>query len=340
VRKSPPRDAHEVFTALAAALFAALTLLLVSSQASATAPGENGRIAFRRYFNPEHTWGAIFTLKPNGSGLRRVTHPRHEILHTEPDWSANGRWITYHRLWHGEKIRADHPRQIFKIHPNGKGRKNLTKVTCRPDACLGDFLPSWSPNGRHIAFIRIFGPNGPAAEGAVVIMRANGTHPRRVTHAGSRNEDANPIWSPHGHRLVFFRFDEKREKDAVFVIRTDGTHEQRITPWKRGCAQSVDWSPKGRWILTTCLRNGQSDLWLVHPNGANFHRLTDSAGSGVQWFSSSFSPDGTQIVTSRSPGSGAAGNADVYTINLDGTGLVNITQSVRWDSAPDWGPRH
>jgi hypothetical protein len=55
-------------------------------------------------------------------------------------------------------------------------------------------------------------------------MRANGTHPRRVTHAGSRNEDANPTWSPHGHRLVFFRFDEKRGKDAVFVIRTDGKH--------------------------------------------------------------------------------------------------------------------
>ena len=330
----------KALSALAAALFAAITLLLIATPTFATVPGENGRIAFRRYFNPEHTWGAIFTIRANGSGLRRVTHPRHEILHTEPDWSANGRWITYHRLWHGEKIRADHPRQIFKIHPNGKGRENLTKVTCRPDACLGDFLPSWSPNGRHIAFIRIFGPNGPAAEGAVVIMRANGTHPRRVTHAGSRNEDANPTWSPHGHRLVFFRFDEKRDKDAVFVIRTDGTHEQRITPWKRGCAQSVDWSPNGRWILTTCLRNGQSDLWLVHPNGANFHRVTHSAGTGLTWFSSTFSPDGTQIVTSRSPGSGAAGNADVYTINLDGTGLVNITQSVRWDSAPDWGPRH
>jgi TolB protein len=327
------------FTALAAALFAAITLLLTAAPVSATVPGENGRIAFRRYFNPEHTWGAIFTIKPNGAALRRVTHPPDGIVHTEPDWSANGRWITFSRFWHGEAIRADHPRQILKIHPNGKGRTNLSKATCTPDACLGDFLSSWAPNGRHIAFIRIIGPNGPSAQGAVFIMRANGTHPRQVTHGGSRKEDFNPIWSPHGHRLVFFRFDEKRGKDAVFVIRTDGTHQERITPWRIGCAQGVDWSPNGRWILTTCVRNGQSELWLVHPNGTRLHRLTESAGSGIAWLSSSFSPDGSMIVTSSTPGSGIAGNADVYTMNRDGSGLVNITQSMRWDSAPDWGPR-
>ena len=44
----------------------------------------------------------------------RVTYPPHGILHTEPDWSADGRWITYSRLWHGETIHVKHPRQIFK----------------------------------------------------------------------------------------------------------------------------------------------------------------------------------------------------------------------------------
>lgn len=52
------------------------------------------------------------------------------------------------------------------------------------------------------------------------------------------------------------------------------------------------------------------------------------------WISSSFSPDGTMIVTSGSPGVGDPGNADVDVMNVDGSGLVNVTESVRWDSGP------
>ena len=34
-----------------------------------------------------------------------------------------------------------------------------------------------------------------------------------------------------------------------------------------------------------------------------------------------------------------AGKGDVYTMNVDGTGLKDITNSNEWESAPDWGPR-
>jgi hypothetical protein len=41
--------------ALAAALLAATSLLTIASTGSATAPGENGRIAFHRFFNSNQT---------------------------------------------------------------------------------------------------------------------------------------------------------------------------------------------------------------------------------------------------------------------------------------------
>src|SRR4051812_37097967 len=43
--------------------------------ASATVDGRNGRIAFREYLNNAHTHGAIFSINPDGGGLRQVTHP-------------------------------------------------------------------------------------------------------------------------------------------------------------------------------------------------------------------------------------------------------------------------
>ena len=34
---------------------------------------------------------------------------------------------------------------------------------------------------------------------------------------------------------------------------------------------------------------------------------------------------------------GVNGQADVYTIGIDGIGLAPVTRSRSWDSAPDWG---
>src|SRR5215208_1767068 len=36
----------------------------------------NGQIVFRRYFNAEQTKGAIFTMNPDGSHIRQITHPQ------------------------------------------------------------------------------------------------------------------------------------------------------------------------------------------------------------------------------------------------------------------------
>jgi hypothetical protein len=35
----------------------------------------NGQIVFRRYFDPDQTKGALFTMNPDGSHIRQITHP-------------------------------------------------------------------------------------------------------------------------------------------------------------------------------------------------------------------------------------------------------------------------
>ena len=34
----------------------------------------NGQIAFRRYFDPDQTKSALFTMNPDGSHIRQITH--------------------------------------------------------------------------------------------------------------------------------------------------------------------------------------------------------------------------------------------------------------------------
>jgi len=321
----------KALTALAAALFAAISLLLISAPASATAPGENGRIAYRLFLNEAQTRAASLTIRANGSHRHWVTHPGRRVLHLTPDWSPDARWIAYVRARAGDVTRRTRP-HIFRLHPNGSGRKDLS-TTCRRRCRINDD-PAWSPNGRRIAFTRVFGDD--LEEVDLMVMRADGTNVRHITNHRrfTRNEDWAPQWAPNGKRLVFHRVDKRRGHEAIFTIRLDGSGLRRLTRWGIDAHGEPDWSPNGRWINY----EGSRGPCLVHPNGEARHCLFSNGGD-FQWGLGSFSPDGTKIVVPRAPGVGPPSHYDVFRINIDGTGLFNVTQTAAWDGTPDWGPR-
>jgi WD40-like Beta Propeller Repeat len=77
----------------------------------------------------------------------------------------------------------------------------LTRRTSNPN----DFQPTWSDDGRRIAFVRSFG-NGLG----IWVMDADGTNLARLTTAPARPEDnssadVGPVWSPDGSTILFTR---------------------------------------------------------------------------------------------------------------------------------------
>jgi TolB protein len=322
------------------AVFVLIAVLVPMYAAQATAPGKNGRIAFRRYLNANHTKGEIFTINPNGAGLRQVTDFPGGIG-AEPDWSPNGRWIVYSVYPHGDEGRS----RIFKIRPNGRDRTQLAS-TCT-GKCLANGYPAWSPSGRRIAFQRELGTRRNRIT-ALVVMRSDGTHAQQVTKQGAspnrrnRFADLAPAWAPNGKRLAFERLDQKTDHHAIFTVRLDGTGAHRITPWRLDASQP-DYSPNGDWILFRSNANSDTagNLWLVHPNGSRLHAVTHAAPGAAKWLSGSFSPTGRRINAARTRvANGMQENADVYVMHLDGSGLQDVTNSPdAWESASDWGPK-
>ena len=331
-------------------LQARATIMLSSRTQTETAPfatplAENGRIAFRRYFNNAHTHGAIFTINTDGTGLRQVTHRGKVALDTSPDWSPNGRWIVFQHEASACRPSSCQRNGLFKVRPNGTHLMQLDKDRCTSDGCPEDLDPSWSASGKLIAFDRAYGPvvGGTVAHLGLFVMRADGTHVRQVTQMATptRYEDTTPQWSPDGSHLVFQRLNKATGQHAVFTVRLDGTSSRRLTPWGLDAGGNPDWSPNGRWILFQSHEphNQQDNLFLVHPNGSDLHRITHTFGGTYTWFKQTFSPDGTMITVARGPAVGKAGNPDVYVMNVDGSGLRDITNSNFWESASDWGPR-
>jgi Tol biopolymer transport system component len=98
----------------------------------------NGLIVFQRTKTGSGAGTGLFTIRPDGTGLKRLT-----VGGMDPAWSPNGK-----------KIAAIFPDpasggqfQIYTLNANGTGRTRITSGT-------ESTAPSWSPTGAQIAFVR------------------------------------------------------------------------------------------------------------------------------------------------------------------------------------------
>ena len=119
---------------------------------------------------------ATYVMKPDGSGIRRVTPPALQLLPAA--WSPDGS-----RLASGSNCCNPNLGDIFTFKSNGS---HLTQLMDTPDE--NDVYPTWSPSGRSIAFERV---NAEATDSDVYVMGADGRHVRLI-----QRHARYPSWSP------------------------------------------------------------------------------------------------------------------------------------------------
>ncbi len=169
-------------------MLAVTTIVVVPVQpAQATFPGDNGRIAFRRFLNVDLTWGAVFTINPDGTDEVQVTHPPQGYVDRNPDVSPDGTQITFERqaVDCGPTCFVD---DIFVVNTDGSDLTRLTGVGsrnghCRPGRGQCNGAPAWSPDGTWIAFHRESGPvvDDLVERQGIYVMHADGSHVTRIT---------------------------------------------------------------------------------------------------------------------------------------------------------------
>jgi Tol biopolymer transport system component len=167
-------------------------------------------VAFSRSTNcPGRCGLAIFTIGTDGEGLARITGPRYGAF--EPTWSSSGRRIAFDGA-------GPDGFYLDAINVDGSGLDHLT--TSRVDL----ESPSWSPTGPAILFLH--------ATRRIEILRPRTGNIHTVLHcAGLCRYVRDPAWSPNGSRIVFVEGRGRRgERPSLhlMMMRTDGSHEQRI----------------------------------------------------------------------------------------------------------------
>jgi Tol biopolymer transport system component len=301
----------------------------VVSSSHATFRGKKGAIAFRRYFDSAHTWGAVFTINPDGTGERQVTHPPKGTVDDQPDWAPDGSSIVFERCPKKGSCR------VYAVNPDGSGLTKLLPVCSHGATCGGDGPAAFAPDGRHLIFGRFDSGYGCCA---IVVTDVRGKNLHVVTKGKKPYTVGEPQLSPDGTRVAFIEATQPADHPrAIFVVNTDGSGLHRVTPWNLNGGDAPDWSPDGKWILfhsNVDIDGKQPQVYLVHPDGTGLKKLT-AFKPGTIVSSSSFSPDGTSIVLAST---GEGGHADIAIIPSRGGALTWVTRTPLWDSAPDWGP--
>jgi Tol biopolymer transport system component len=304
----------------------------------------NGQIVFRRWLDPDQTKGALFTMNPDGSHVRQITHPPKGLRDDGPALSPDGERVAFHRQTSDES-----DGQLMVLDPDTGDARAVTPCTGR---CLQDLDPAWAPDGDSLSFHRYLGPDT-AARGSdgIFIVGIDGSNPHQVTKVDPKPPDETEEWtsafSPNGKMLIFDQFRKADERLAVFIQPIDSPQDARqITPWKLNCQDHPEFSPDGKLVLFRCLPEGEegpSNLYWVHPDGTGLHQLTH-APADKQYLGSSFSPSFSEgagwITVGRTAGYGGEGNADVFRVLIEDGEVVrevNLTKSEIWDSAPVWG---
>lgn len=326
---------------------ALLGTVVLATSADATAPGANGRIAFRTYFDGQQSWGAVFRINRDGSGTKQLTHPPRGTVDDQPSWAPDGSLIVFSRL------AQEGISHLWVMAPDGTGRKPvgpLCPAGATTHTCPDDANASFSPDSGRIAFTQAMGRVKQDQGGetwiehsSIAVMNVDGSGRRIIYQAPAYSGDLGfPVFSPNGRQLVFERrvssFAKPAGKNAVFVSGVDGSGLRRLTPWSENDGDNPDWSPNGKWILFHSHLDdpaGQSQYFLIRPDGTGRRQLTHFP-KGTHVASASFSPNGRSIVFSKGP---EGGNVDLYTMRLDGSHVRRLTRSRLWQSAPAWGPR-
>ena len=211
---------------------------------AASAPIQNGLIAFISRDGSFTTGDDIWISNPDGTGHQNIVHG------VSPAWSPDGTRIAY-VVW---------PVGIYVMNADGSNNTQLT--TSSQDAS-----PTWSPDGTRIAYSGYhLGSSG------IHIVNSDGTYVKRIAAGGS------PTWSPDGTRFAFFG------SLGFSVMYADGAGITKVplpnTPtgysWSPDSSQlAISLPDNGQF---------GSSIYIVKPDGSGLTKIDNTfGGASPSW---------------------------------------------------------
>ena len=167
----------------------------------------------------------------------------------------------------------------------------------------------------------------------IMVMNADGSNEINLT--SKFGEYSYPAWSPDGQQIAM-RIDTGTGNGiAIMDIQQSGTSlsGSQPKPINNVFSDAPNWSPDGNLLLFISSTDFGWDFLQYNRASGETSQL---AGGSRSARDPKWSPDGQKIIFSDDIKNN--GNADIYVINADGSGLTQLTNNAYYEGSPNWSP--
>jgi Tol biopolymer transport system component len=179
-------------------------------------------------------------------------------------FSHDGEWLSYF---------LSQDRSLWRSKSDGTQALRLVAPPMEVE------LPSWSPDGRQIAFMG----RSPGKPWRIYLVGRDGGSPREAA-AGDDTQGA-PTWSPDGKTIAYARTNcDEDNSCGIFLLDLE---TGRIQPLPASeTLRTARWSPDGKYIAA--LKRDARSVHLFDLKQRRWHKLADDlAGDDISWSSDS-----------------------------------------------------
>ncbi|MBB1061661.1 winged helix-turn-helix domain-containing protein [Marilutibacter spongiae] len=235
--------------------------------------------------------GAVLASEPHAHGEIIATPPRpYRLLSSAPGFELSPTLSPDASMAAYASTLPNRRGTVIQVQTTNGSQPR--QISFPPDG-VSDRAPSWSPDGREIAYVRY----GPGKACQVLVTAASGGGTERNVANCNVDDLVSFDWTPDSQGMVFGSMRMSTGSSSLRLLRL-ASGEWSALPGV-GDGMSLDYAPRyspdGEWI--GFIRNPQvGDLWRVRATGGEAEQLTSIGGEFRGW---DWLPDGSGMVFGR-----------------------------------------
>jgi WD40 repeat protein len=254
---------------------------------------------------------ALYSVNEDGSNRARLFPELQTDLST-PVWAPDGSRLAFYARGATDRI-------------NVANLESGERIEVPTDASLGFNLSlAWSPDGARLSVAEF-------TFTSLSAIHVDGSGTDLIDFGCCVDAVQSPSWSPDGTRIAFVGISESDIfGEFTFPLIADLASPGESAPppaCNLGETSDVAWSPDGSRLALSAAGH----IFLLDFPTATCTQITTGPWADE---SPAWSPDGAHLAFSST----RDGNAEIYVMNGDGSGLNRITRNSIADVTPSWRP--